>query len=709
MRTSLRSTLLALLLVMLAVSGAEGDEMAARDQDLPALIQAIFPEATEIMPQLEHPRVWPIYQVTELIGYAFLSGDYARLPGFSGAPFQLLIGIDRDGRYRGVRVLEQHEPIFLHGLGTEPMHAFTGQYKGLDLRRSIKLTSATVHDKHSGSNVYIDGISKATVSAVVLNETVIMSALQVAQETGIIARRKPPARVREDLLEPTDWQQLLGQRWVGSMQVAESTMAAAFGGESSDTPIEHRYEAGPLFANLQFAYLNVPTIGRHLLGDALYERLMAEGLEEGDHVIAVMNQGPYSILGEDFTPGTPSDRLALEQNGVQIELRDMDFFGALEPEQLEALRRDGMPRFEEYLLFRVKAGSGFDPASDWKLSLVVSRPQGYLQPDRIRRFAQDYRLPERLFSIEVQHAEPQIPLWLTIWQQHVVRIAVLLLGLGILTAIIFGHRWVTLDARRFRLIRWGYLLYTLVFIGYITQGQLSITNVFAILQVIGGDVSASVLLLDPVIFILWCYVLLTLVLWGRGYFCGWLCPFGVLQEMAAELARLLKIRQRRIPFSLHRRLWALKYLILAGLVAVSFWSIGSAERAAEVEPFKTAITLGFVREWPFVLYALALLFAGLFVHKFFCRYLCPLGACFAVLGRFHLLRWLPRRAECGNPCQLCTRRCGIGAIEPNGRINYRECIQCYECEVIYRDEQQCVPLINARKGRKRPAAVIAHG
>ncbi len=703
---SLRTSLLALVWIVLVSGLAGASDIEGAEQDLPALIQSIFPEATDIMPQLEHPRVWPVYQVTELVGYAFLSGDYVQLPGFSGAPFQLLVGIDREGRFRGVQVLEQHEPIFLHGLGTGPMHEFTRQYLGLDLRHSIKLTSAAVHDKHSGSNVYIDGISKATVSAVVLNETVIQSALQVAQETGIIARRKPPARVREDLLETTDWQQLLEQHWVGSVQIPEASVEAAFQGNAGDTPIPHRYEAGAYFANLQFAYLNVPTIGRYLLGDRLYQRLM-ENLEPGDQVIAVMNQGPYSVLGDDFTRGTPSDRLALDQGGVQIELRDMDFFNALEQDELDSLPHAGMPRFNEFVLFRVKAGAGLDPASGWTLSLVVNRPQGYLQPDEIRRFGQEYRLPARLFSIEANHDEPKAPLWLQIWQENLGRMAVLLLGLALLTTIILAHRRVTQNARRFRLIRWGYLLYTLIFIGYITQGQLSITNVFAILQVMAGDVSASVLLLDPVICILWCYVLLTLVLWGRGYFCGWLCPFGVLQELSAELARLLKIRQRRIPFRLHRRLQGLKYLILAGLVATSFWSISGAERAAEVEPFKTAITLGFVRDWPFVLYASALLLAGLFVHKFFCRYLCPLGACFAVLGHFHLLRWLPRRAECGSPCQLCTRRCGIGAIEPDGRINYRECIQCYECEVIYRDDQQCVPLINARKGKRRAAVVIA--
>ena len=47
---------------------------------------------------------------------------------------------------------------------------------------------------------------------------------------------------------------------------------------------------------------------------------------------------------------------------------------------------------------------------------------------------------------------------------------------------------------------------------------------------------------------------------------------------------------------------------------------------AEVEPLKTAIILRFVRDWWFVLFAVALLVAGLFIERFFCRYLCPLGA-----------------------------------------------------------------------------------
>ncbi len=688
------------MLLMLALSTpVTAQARVDNGQSLPALIQQIFPEATEIRPKQSDPPVWPVYQVTELIGYAFLSGDYVQRPGFSGAPYQLLIGIDRDGLYRGVRVLEHHEPIFLHGLGPEPMHRFTEQYPGLDLRHTIKVTSASVRSKHAGSNVYIDGITKATVSAIVLNETVMLSAIQAAQATGLIPYRKPPAQVRMDLLERTDWAQLLDHGWVRTLTLSAPEVARAFDADTADAALEPRL-AGETFARVHVAYLNPPTIGRYLLGDEHYQRLINARLEPGEHAVLVMNEGPWSMLGDDFVRGTPSDRLALEQNGVQVELRDLDFYHVVDPQLPAAL-----PALEEFRIFGIQSGAGFDPASPWTLKLVVSREQGYLRPPDVRTFAVDYQLPSRFFIDSAPEPVDNTPLWLQIWQDSAIKIAVLLAGLVLLSAIILGHRRVTADARRFRVIRWGYLLYTLIFIGYITQGQLSITNVFTIIRVVSGSADGSVLMLDPVIFILWCYVLLTLLLWGRGYFCGWLCPFGVLQEMVAAVAQTLKIRQRRIPFRVHRRLWALKYLILAGLVGVSLYSLGSAERGAEVEPFKTAITMSFVREWPFVLYALVLLGAGLFVHKFFCRYLCPLGACFAVLGHFHLLRWLPRRRECGSPCQLCANRCGIRAIEPSGRINYRECIQCYDCEVIYRDDHQCVPLINARKGKKRPSGV----
>ena len=73
------------------------------------------------------------------------------------------------------------------------------------------------------------------------------------------------------------------------------------------------------------------------------------------------------------------------------------------------------------------------------------------------------------------------------------------------------------------------------------------------------------------------------------------------------------------------------------------------KQLAEVEPFKTSIVLKFAREWPFVVYALTLLAAGLFVERFFCRYMCPLGAqatnCLALPGPKFLKLFTPSRSR----------------------------------------------------------------
>ncbi len=90
-----------------------------------------------------------------------------------------------------------------------------------------------------------------------------------------------------------------------------------------------------------------------------------------------------------------------------------------------------------------------------------------------------------------------------------------------------------------------------------------------------------------------------------------------------------------------------KYIIFLGLFALSLYSMALAELFAEVEPFKTSIILKFARDWPFVIYALTLLAVGLFVERFYCRYLCPLGAALAIPGRIRMFEWLKRWQECG--------------------------------------------------------------
>jgi len=84
---------------------------------------------------------------------------------------------------------------------------------------------------------------------------------------------------------------------------------------------------------------------------------------------------------------------------------------------------------------------------------------------------------------------------------------------------------------------------------------------------------------------------------------------------------------------------------------------------------------------------------GLSVFKAFCRYVCPLGAALALGGLLRQRDWIPRRKECGSPCQLCKVRCNYNAIAQDGRIQYDECFQCLDCVTIHDDRTQCVPLI----------------
>ena len=247
---------------------------------------------------------------------------------------------------------------------------------------------------------------------------------------------------------------------------------------------------------------------------------------------------------------------------------------------------------------------------------------------------------------------------------------------------------------------------TLVFIGWYANAQLSIVNLMALFSSMQTGFTWETFLLDPLVFILWFSVAASLILWGRGAYCGWLCPFGALQELTNHIARYFKVPQWELPWGLNERLWAVKYMLFLGLAGVSLASIDQAERLAEVEPFKTAIILKFDRSWPFVLYAIVLLAIGLFVERFYCRYLCPLGAALAIPARIRIFDWLKRYRACGDPCKVCASDCMVQAINPIGEISPNECLNCMNCQVLYQSKTRCPVVIKKlkRRGEYVPAA-----
>ncbi|WP_246883118.1 NosR/NirI family protein [Pseudomonas sp. Tri1] len=642
----------------------------------------------------------------KVLGYAFQSLDVVDIPAYSGKPINVQVILDPAGVILDAYVLEHHEPILLIGIAEEKLHAFSARYSG------IKVNQRVVVGHSSDPNaVTVDAIAGATVTAMVVNEVIMRAAHDVAVSLGLVkgdaGLTVAPARVREDLYEPADWKTLTGNGAIRRLHLTRSQVDASFKGtEAEQVEVASAEQADDTFIDLYVTHLNPPTIGRNLLGDSQYRTLMA-GLKPGEQAIAVMGSGRYSFKGSGYVRGGIFDRVLVRQFGDAISFRDMDF------QRLDDVAADDMPEFDEMAIFIVRASHRFDPGSPWSLELLVRRQTGPVR-GIFSSFELAYQLPEPYLERPLPTAEQLAaaeeasrPMWLTLWYQKNIEISVLVAALSVLTAILFFQDSL---ARRPTLLHWvrrAYLVFTVVFLGGYALAQLSVVNALTFVHALFEGFRWELFLTDPLIFILWVFTAASILLWGRGVFCGWLCPFGALQELINELARKLKVPQYELPFAVHERLWAIKYIILLVLFGVSLESMATAERLAEVEPFKTAITLRFDRQWWFVAYAAGLLVVNLFTRKVYCRYICPLGAALAMPTRLRLFDWLKRRKECGNPCQLCAKECEIQAIHPDGRINANECHYCLDCQMTWHNENKCPPLINKRKKRGKATATDA--
>ncbi|OOG81934.1 regulatory protein NosR [Pseudomonas sp. A25(2017)] len=639
----------------------------------------------------------------KVLGYVFQSLDVVDIPAYSGKPINVQVILDPAGVILDAYVLEHHEPILLIGIAEEKLHAFSARYSG------IKVNQRVVVGHSSAPNaVTVDAIAGATVTAMVVNEVIMRAAHDVAVSLGLVkgdaGLAVAPARVREDIYERADWKTLTGNGAIRRLLLTRGQVDASFKGtEAEQVETASGEQVNDTFIDLYATHLNPPTIGRNLLGEAQYRTLMAE-LKPGEQAIAVMGSGRYSFKGSGYVRGGIFDRVQLRQSGDTISFRDLDF------QRLNDVALDDMPDFDEMAIFIIRASHRFDPGSPWNLELLVRRQTGPVS-GTFSSFELAYQLPEPYLERPLPTAEQLAaaeeasrPMWLTLWYQKSVEISVLGAALLVLTAILFFQDSL---ARRPTLLHWlrrGYLVFTVVFLGGYALAQLSVVNVLTFVHALFEGFRWELFLTDPLIFILWVFTAASILLWGRGVFCGWLCPFGALQELINELARKLKVPQYELPFAVHERLWAIKYIILLVLFGVSLESMASAERLAEVEPFKTAITLRFDRQWWFVAYAVGLLLINIFTRKVYCRYVCPLGAALAMPTRLRLFDWLKRRKECGNPCQLCAKECEIQAIHPDGRINANECHYCLDCQMTWHNENKCPPLINKRKKRGKATA-----
>ena len=636
-------------------------------------------------------------------GYVFQTEPMAPLPGFSGSPVNVLVVLDLEGRFLDVQLLTHNEPIFVSGLGEAPFHAFFEQYRGHSISDSLVVGTPYGGASGGGGLIYLDGVTKATASVRIAHESVLAAALQVAREKMQGIASGPPAFPYPDYAEELTWDQMAADGLITRKRVINAEVQALFEGTTWEDDDPDALDApDEVYLDLWIADLGPSSIARVLLDeDSLEDLQRFMAISDFDEPILVIETARHGLVSPDFVRNTSPDWIGAEQDGFPVALRDADLFVELSDAVPDELH-DGVA-----MILRTDRRLGLDPARDWTMTVEAVREHGMFQPEiGSVQLATTHVTPERFYS------RPGVVERLSPWEEAILNrqtdLIVLSVFLAGLVAMLMGAQSQLAGLAAYTPVRLSILTAMLCFVGWWGQGQLSIVTPLASLQTAMAGGSFAFLLYDPFSLLVWGVVILGFVLWGRGLFCGWLCPFGAMQEFAHHLGRFLRLPKIEPSTLWDARLKWLKYVALAGLVGVTLFAPSAMDKAAEVEPFKTAVTTFFVREWYYVAYAAVWLVLGMVVFKGFCRYLCPLGALMAIGGVLRLRRWIPRRDECGSPCQLCKVKCNYGAIAPTGKIKYSECFQCLDCVSIHDDDSQCVPLILKHRAAKRGARNLGH-
>ncbi len=228
--------------------------------------------------------------------------------------------------------------------------------------------------------------------------------------------------------------------------------------------------------------------------------------------------------------------------------------------------------------------------------------------------------------------------------------------------------------------------------------------------------------------LLWALVTIILtIIFGR-FFCSWVCPFGSLHHFVGFLGNRKTKLAKKVKLNKYRKAQYIKYLILVALLfiaafpsviaalrysftwlfidpTIGFPPTGGSLQTGLLDPIPlvtrsfnllllpladrsanlVSTTPRFYEgAWLILLIFFTAVLLNLTIPRFYCRFICPLGALFAILGRFAIWRIGKNQSECSN-CKLCDSSCE-GACEPSTNIRITECVLCFNCRQDCKDQ-----------------------
>ncbi|MBN2544407.1 MAG: 4Fe-4S binding protein [Spirochaetes bacterium] len=256
----------------------------------------------------------------------------------------------------------------------------------------------------------------------------------------------------------------------------------------------------------------------------------------------------------------------------------------------------------------------------------------------------------------------------------------------------------------FRAIRWLFLFLILVFVTsiglmhqYLQKPKLLSTDAFCPFGGIESFFSSVVygVMLKRIMlssFILLIAVLIAAVIFRRA-FCGQICVLGTIQEFFAKIGQFIFKKRLNMPKMVDKPLRYLKYLVLLVIVVWQITAVYQAVKAGNTNEIPLVIrpydpwaaymhlasadlfaefTIGFI-------VLIVVLIGSVLYDRFFCKYLCPMGATLGLINRIGLFKVTRNDKTCIH-CKACNKVCPVNIDVMSVEIvNSSECINCNEC------------------------------
>ena len=623
-------TLSVLGLLLLETPQALAQERLVVDE---ALLREVFPEAASFSPKQGDPPVYRAYRdiresgETELIGYLFETPD---LPpeetGYSG-PVDVLVGMDLYGAITAIKVLY-----------------YTESYKSI---RGDFINSEYFPDQFDHKNIVegfrvgrdIDGISRATITSWAVARGVRNAARRVAQaylgDSEYMALTNSDA-VALQVMASRSWDEMVENELVINWVIRQPDLSEL---------------------HLALAFMGHDGLGEVLVGIDDYSRADREASSR-------VRDGYMLLVGIAGNSTQPfrQERLAVQQGETvyPVERRRFVYVGSADYGKIA-----GRVRFAGALIL--------DPAVDLTRPFEVLYNTG----GTVGEFGGVHRIEYRVPPIPLALAQgtpvprellPDYDEDLTAYQDE-----------GLYASLINDAPWLevfvllllfalvmTAFLRKSAAVRWAALGCTLVYLGWIDGGFLSVSHITN-----GIKLGPSMFRSDLPQLLIVVFTVVTTLFWGR-VFCSSLCPFGALQDFIAHF--MPRHFQRELPQAIHDKAIYIKYGILVFLIIMAL-AYSELSLFQYFEPFGTVFYIS--QSWTLWLILIAFLLASVFISRFYCRYACPLGAALGVTAL--LSPWRIKRVSQCEVCKVCEHACPTGAIR-GPEIDFKECVRCDICE-----------------------------